>query len=145
MSFDLLINQGDLAIGQDGDLAKVEDNNKLIQDLLKMIVTPLGSNKLYPLYGCLVNKSLIGQAYFDIELLTNVATSQLQNSIDTLQKLQQKQMVEQKVSPGELIAATKSVSVQRSDIDPRFFTVALEIATKALNVITTEFSIKPNL
>ena len=39
MSFDIKISQGDLAIGSDGDLARVEDTDKLVQDVLKILMT----------------------------------------------------------------------------------------------------------
>ena len=145
MSFDLLIRNGDLAIGQDGDLAKVEDSDKLIQDVLKILVTPLGSNMFYPWYGSLINKSLIGQAFFEVELLASMGSSQLQNSLETLQRLQQKQAVEQRVSPFEQIAAVKRVSIERNQVDPRFFLVAVDIATRALSVVNVQFSLKPTL
>ena len=41
MSFDFRIINGDLEIGTDGDLGKVEDTEKLIQEILKMAHTPL--------------------------------------------------------------------------------------------------------
>ncbi len=145
MSFDLLIKKGDLAIGQDGDLAKVEDSDKLIQDVLKILVTPLGSNIFYPWYGSMINRSLVGQAFFEVELLASMGSSQLQNSLETLQRLQQKQSLEQRVSPFELIAAVKKVKIERNQTDPRFFLVAVDIATRALSVVTVQFSLKPGL
>lgn len=145
MSFDLLIQNGDLAIGQDGDLNRVEDSDKLIQDVLKMLVTPLGSNIFYPFYGSLINKSLVGQAFFDIEMLNSVGSSQLQNSLETLQRLQQKQAVEQYVSPFEQIAAIKKVRIERNQEDYRFFLVTVEIATRALSTVSVQFSLKPTL
>lgn len=145
MSFDLLIRNGDLAIGQDGDLAKVEDSDKLIQDVLKILVTPLGSNVFYPWYGSLINRSMIGQAFFEMELLASMGSSQLQNSLETLQRLQQKQALEQRVSPFEQIAAVKRVKIERNQVDPRFFLVAVDIATRALSVVTVQFNLDPTL
>lgn len=145
MSFDLLIRNGDLALGQNGDLEKVEDSNKLVQDVLKILHTRLGSNVFYPWYGSLISRSMVGQSFFDFEMLSSIGSSQLQNSIETLQRLQQKQATEQRVTPFELIAAVKDVRIEQNRVDPRFFLISVEIATRALSTVTVQFGLKPTL
>jgi phage baseplate assembly protein W len=142
MSYDFKLQGGDWSIGPDGDLEKVEDSDKLIQDLLKLLLTQLGSNKLYPWYGSPISGSLIGSPY-DIEFISSIAINQLQNSIDMLQKLQTEQTKYQKVTAAEQIAATKNIDIQRSPEDPRYFLVILEILTRALTIASTEFTINP--
>lgn len=144
MSFDFRIIDGDLEIGADGDLGKVEDTEKLIQEILKVAHTPLGSNIFYPWYGSPVSQSLVGNA-LDMEFLSAVASSQLQTSLENLQRLQQKQALEQRVTPFEQLAAVKSISISRNQIDPRFFLVIIDVVTRALSVVTTQFAIKPTL
>lgn len=145
MSFDLLIRNRDLALGQNGDLEKVEDSNKLVQDVLKILHTRLGSNVFYPWYGSLISRSMVGQSFFDFEMLSSIGSSQLQNSIETLQRLQQKQATEQRVTPFELIAAVKDVRIEQNRVDPRFFLISVEIATRALSTVTVQFGLKPTL
>ena len=144
MSYDFRILQGDLGIGVDGDLSRVEDTEKLIQDILKIAITPLGSNPYFPWYGSLVSKSMVGQA-FDMEFTAAIASSQLQNSIETLQRLQQIQAERQRVTPFEQLAAIKRIFIERNREDPRFFSVVIKAFTRALSSIETGFNVRPTL
>ena len=144
MSFDFKIVNGDLGIDTDGNFTKVEDTEKLIQDILKIVHTPLGSNLFYPWYGSAISKSLIGNV-LDDEFLSSIASNQLQSSLNNLQRLQQKQALEQRVTPFEQLAAVKDISITRNSIDPRFFLVIINALTHALSVVTTQFSVKPTL
>jgi len=67
----------------DGDLEKVEGTEKLVQDILKILITRLGSNVFYPWYGSLVAQSLVGQA-LDFEFVNSYASQQIQNSLEYL-------------------------------------------------------------
>jgi len=80
-----------------------------------------------------------------MEFISTVASSQLQTSLENLQRLQQKQALEQRVTPFEQLSAIKSVSITRNQVDPRFFLVVIEAVTKALSVVTTQFAVKPTL
>jgi hypothetical protein len=144
MSFDLRIRDGDLSIGQDGDLTKVENTEKLIQDILKIVITPMGSNQFYLWYGSRVSKSLIGQI-FDYEFLSTTASNQLQNALENLQRLQHEQARQQRVTPFELLAALRGVRIERNQVDPRFFLVVISAVTRALTEVNTSLTIKPTL
>jgi phage baseplate assembly protein W len=144
MSFDFRIVNGDLGIDANGDLDRVEDTEKLIQEILKVAHTPLGSNLFYPWYGSPISQSLIGNA-LDMEFVSTVASSQLQSSLENLQRLQQRQALEQRVTPFEQLAAVKRISITRNQVDPRFFLVIIEAVTRALSTVTTQFSLKPTL
>lgn len=144
MSYDFRIVKGDLGIDANGDIDKVEDTEKLIQEILKVAHTPLGSNIFYPWYGSSISQSLIGNA-MDMEFISTVASSQLQSSLENLQRLQQKQALEQRVTPFEQLAAIKSISITRNQVDPRHFQVIIQAVTRALSTVNTQFSIKPTL
>jgi hypothetical protein len=144
MSYDFKIYKGDFKIGSDGDIQKVENTEKLIQDILKVAITPLGSNRFFPWYGSPVSKSLIGNV-FDMEFVTTVASGQLMNSLESLQTLQQEQARRQRVTPFEQIAAVRRVEIERNQVDPRFFTVAIDVLTKALSEASTEFVVRPTI
>lgn len=143
MSFDLRIKNGDLQINN-GDLDKVEENEKLVQDILKIAFTRAGSNRYYPWYGSLIHGALIGTA-FDMEFTSAMATSYLSNALETLQRLQQEQAKFQKVSPGELLAAIQGIKIDRNQIDPRFFSVLIQVFTRALTTLSTTFNVTPTL
>jgi len=143
MSFDLRIVGRDLAIGSNGDVSTVENSDKLIQDILKMVSTPLGGNPFYPWYGCPISRTLIGYAYEDT-FVQSIASQQLQTSLETLQRLQKEQLKkDQIVTPQEQISAIQNVYIERNAIDPRFYSISVTVLTKAFKQVPVTFSISP--
>lgn len=141
MSFDLKIRNRDLAIGSNGDFEQIVDNNKLIQDLLKILLTPLGGNPFHAFYGSMLSEGMIGQA-LDNQFTVTIAENQLQSSLNTLMAIQKAQENSgQAVSPGELLAALKEVHIARHPMDPTYFNITVGVLTKALDVIYTEFDV----
>ena len=141
MSFDLKINQGDLAIGSDGDFDRVEDTEKLVQDILKILMTPLGANPFHAWYGSLLPSTLVGNP-FEEEFIVKIADTQIRSALEALQNRQRAQAAsDQKGTPNELLAAIKSVKVVRDPVDPRFFSVFVTVLTKGLSSARTSFTI----
>lgn len=141
MSFDLKIKNGDLQISSTGDLQKVQDTEKLIQDILKIVTTPLGGNPFFPWYGSSISSSLIGNP-FSFQFVGNLASSQIRESLETLQKWQTAQTSSgQSVTPYELLAAIQEVKVERNQTDPRYFRVVIKALTKALTPANTALDI----
>jgi hypothetical protein len=140
MSFDLKIINRDLVINQ-GDLQQVVNSEKLIQDILKICLTEVGSNPVHPGYGSYLSKSVVGNPA-KIGVIVQVAQAQLNNCLSNLQFLQQQQVKsQQKVSADEQLAAVLGISVIRSTSDPRLFTVKIRGITKGFQPITTAFTI----
>lgn len=132
MSFDLRINEGDIAIGQDGDLNKIEDTEKLIQDILKMLMTPLGSNVFFPWYGSPLTDVTVGQV-LDRKFVVSVVESIIRGNLETLQKLQKQQAASgQRVSAGELLAVVQGIRVNRNIVDPTYWTIIIRVLSKGL-------------
>lgn len=144
MSYDFKITNGDWAIGSDGDVQKVENTDKLIQDALKIVIFPLGKNIFFRWYGSPVSKTLVGTP-FDMEFVSTTASSQLMTALETLQKLQIEQAKRQRVTPFEQIAAVQRVIIERNRVDPRYFSVIAKLATRALTTVQAELVIKPIL
>jgi phage baseplate assembly protein W len=140
MSFDLKIINGDLVINQ-GDLQTVVDSEKLIQDILKICLTDVGSNPLHPSYGSFLSRSVIGNPS-TTDVIVQVATSQINTCLTNLQQLQQLQVKSfQMVSADEQLAAILGISVVRSAFDPRLFNVQIKCMTKGFKPITTAFQV----
>lgn len=141
MSYDIKIINGDFSL-KNGDLDIVEGQDKLIQDILKICLTEVGANIYNPWYGSYIHRSLIG-SNLDTNITADVAKSQLQNSLETLQKLQQLQTSDtmQKVSPSEHIAAISNISVDRSASDPRFIEVIINVLSRAFSRTTVKFDV----
>lgn len=140
MSFDLRIIGRDIAIGKDGDLAIVDNTDKLVQDILKILTTKLGANPFYPWYGSPISRTLIGKA-FEETFVANVASNQLKTALEMLQRLQKEQLKkDQLITPQEQIAAIQNVNIQRNTADPRFYSIDVTVLTKAFK--STKVSLK---
>ena len=141
MSFDLKVHLGDLQISNTGDLQKVENTEKLIQDILKMVTTPLGGNPFFPWYGSPISNTLIGSP-LSHDFLGTLASAQLRQSLETLQKLQRTQAAAgQNVTAAEMLAAIQEVKIERNQTDPRYFRIVIKALTKALTSATTSFDV----
>lgn len=137
MSFDLKIRNGDLQLGANNDLAKVENTEKLVQEIIKMISTPLGANPFFSWYGCPITRTLIGTAY-TTRFISNIASNQLRTSLETLQKLQKTQLRSgQFITPQEQLAAIQNVLVDRNSVDPRFFLIDISVLDKTFRTVPT--------
>jgi phage baseplate assembly protein W len=140
MSIDLKITNGDLVINN-GDLQTVQDSEKLIQDILKILLTDVGADPLQPAYGSFLARSVIGTA-INNGALVQIAKSQINTCLTNLQSLQKKQVAQmQKVSADEQLAAITGISVIRSTFDPRLFNVKVSCLTKGFQPVSTAFTI----
>ena len=140
MSFDLKIISGDLVINS-GDLQKVVDSEKLIQDILKICLTNVGSNPLNPGYGSFLSRTIVGNPV-NASVLVQISKSQLNTALINLQNLQLEQVRSfQRVSADEQIAAITDISVLQSQTDPRLYSVTISVLNKGFKPITTAFNV----
>lgn len=140
MSFDLEIRNGDLVI-QNGDIKKIEDSNKLVQDILKICLTPVGSDKLNPWYGSHFAKTAIGTAQDELMIKT-VAQNQIIKSLENLKQLQQNQInLGQSLSASEQLLSVQSVVVDRDKYDFRIFNIYINVLSKGYAPITVNFQV----
>jgi len=138
MSFDLKIKNADLVI-ENGDIKTIIDSEKLIQDVLKICLTPVGYDPLNPWYGSFLSKTVIGSPESD-ELLNSISKNQIIKALENLKDLQNYQIKStQSLSADEQIATVQSVQVIRSEFDPRVFEVYITVISKGFKPITTAF------
>ena len=128
MTFELKLSQSGLVIGPDGDFVKVENRDKLYQDVIKLILTPLKGNKFFPWYGSAV-ESVLGNI-IDQNFTSTMASSQISSALETLKKIQLEQGKTQFLSLQEQLAAVKSISVHQNTVDPRYYQINVEIINK---------------
>ena len=136
MSYDLKLNNGDIPLTSSGTPEIVRDENKLTQDVLKMLFTPTGESKIHPWYGTPLLSRVIGNS-FDLEILTSEVQSSVEygiNNLSTLQQLQQQD--NQFLTPREQISEIKNIFVELDPDDPRKMIVRIEIISKSNNLIT---------
>lgn len=142
MSFDLKLTNGDLTLANNSDFAIVQDSDKLIQDILKIVSTPLGGNSLFPWYGSPISQTLIGTA-FEHNFISNIASVQLRTSLETLQNLQKEQAkTNQIVTPQEQIAAVQNIKIENNIDDVRFYAVTLTVLSKAFRQTPVSLNIQ---
>lgn len=140
MSFDLKIVSGDLSI-DNGELKTVIDTDKLAQDLLKICITPAGTNPFYPWYGSLVSKTMVGSPLSN-DIILQVSRVQLENAIQNLKSLQENQSKQlQILSPFEQINYIMDISISRDKNDFRLFLVNVRVLSKGLKALTTSFTV----
>lgn len=143
MSIDLGLNKGDIFIGSDGDLAKVRNTTKLVQDALKVIHTPIGSNPFFPTLGTNVTIANIGENISQDFAETKVRAG-ITKAIDLIQLIQRKQEVVQVVTPEEKIAGILDLQVGVNSQEPRQYDIKLVIRSASLEgeaVVLPTFSL----
>jgi len=140
MSFDLELIDSDLSIKPDGTLRTIERADKLHQDIVKIILTPLGSVRFHPWYGSSVNEGLIGEMVPDNMLFQDLSSAILQ-SLSRLQTLQRSQATAQSVSLAEMLGSVRDLRVQRKAEDPRQVNVIVVAVTKDFNSVEETFTV----
>ncbi len=141
MSFDLKIKNGDIDINKSGSLSVVSDNEKLRQDIVKILLTKLGENKYHAYYGSSLGALEVGGVP-DRLLIEDDLTRLTEEAITVLMRLQSNQMKRQFVSPAEAIVDIVSVNVSRDPSDPRGYSVAISVLTRKLTVIEETVSVR---
>ena len=140
MSFDLQLIDNDLKIGKDGKIKVVTDTVKLHQDILKIILTPIGSMIDHPWYGCYIDDNVVGKNLPEHILVAEIQNSILE-SLNRLQKLQISQSATQKVSLSEIIGVISGVDVQRNAADGRQLNIVVTVLSKRMDKVEELFTI----
>jgi hypothetical protein len=141
MSWDFKLKNGDLSLGASGQPSKVFNDEKLRQDILKIILTPLGTNPAYPWYGSPINSQVIGQI-LDDKIIKMEASNAVIYALTNLIRLQKDQERSgQFISPSEAISQILEVLVEKSQFDPRQMNVQVDVATRRANVVSEAFTL----
>lgn len=141
MSFDLKISGGDILLDSTGNPILVFDLEKLRQEIVKMILTPLGTNKRYPWYGSPLSEKTIGKVLEPTILNFEMKSSIMYaiNNIIELQKLQKKDG--QYTSPGETISEILDIQVSPSIYDARQYDIFISVSTRRGDVVKESFTL----
>jgi phage baseplate assembly protein W len=142
MSFDLKLVNGSFSFGSDGALQRIFNEDKLKQDIVKILLTSQGSSALNPWYGSPLGDRVIGKAMpFNI-LETEVADA-VNFCLTNLMKLQALQLKDgQYLTPNEQLSQILNVKVQRSLYDARQYNIVIDVTTKKGSVIREVFDIQ---
>lgn len=141
MSYDIKLTKGSLEI-KDGKVQTVSNKEKLIQDILKMLFTQTGENKIHPWYGTPLLSRVVGNAT-DPEILQTELITGIEYGLKNLKTLQELQSNDnQYVSPQELISKIVSVKVNLDEVDPRRIVVNVLVTAKSNDLISESFTIR---
>ena len=141
MSFDLQIKNNDISVSSTGDVNIVVNTDKLIQDVIKILLTSQGTNKFYRWYGSTIAKRVIGEVlgpyYTKVEM-----TRAIEDSLNNLMKLQQAQALYQDTSASETLSGINYIDIVREDSDPRLYSIIVSVLTKKLTAVETTFQLR---
>ena len=102
MSFDLKIKNGDICLDASGQLSSVSGNQKIRQDIVKILLTNFGDNKFHVRYGSNVGALKIGEVT-DQKLIEMDLRRSVEESVRYLISLQRNQARAQYLSLSETI------------------------------------------
>lgn len=141
MSFDLKIKNGDLSIGNSGALDTVSGNNKIRQDIVKILLTNIGENRFHSRYGSDLGAFKIGnvsdQTMIELDLKRSV-----EEAIRYIMFLQKNQSKYQVLSLSEIILEIVDIRTERDSSDPRLYNIYISILTQKLDKIEEIITIR---
>ena len=138
--YDIEIYNGDMNFAS-GGFTLVRDEAKLVQSLVKILVTPLRSASLRPNYGTYLG-NVLGHAMPEFIYLTKIEDS-VRESIYFLMSQQAEASQRQYVSPGETIREVLYVKVLVNGLDSRQLDVYVGVRAGSGNVVERQFMIAP--
>jgi hypothetical protein len=141
MSFDLKITNGDLSIGSDGDISVVIGNQKIFQEIKKIVLTDVGENKFHPYYGSRAGSLSVG-SIVDYDFISSELKRSVSESITNLIRLKDSQSRYQNLNPSEVILTLDSVDVERDGVDPRVWSIYISVTTQSLDDVNTVINIR---
>ena len=133
--------ENDFRLDNAGRLIIAENEEKMIQDLTKFVLTVKGSNKFQPQIGTGL-LTLIGSKVFDLDRLRLEATRDVTDSITGLIRLQQRQVQYQKVDVREVIERLISVDFEQSPEDPTLFDMVIAVESASGQIETDKIPLR---
>jgi phage baseplate assembly protein W len=141
MSFELKIKNGDISLEGDGTISIISGNEKIRQDIIKIILTELGENRFHPNYGSNTGYFQIGQA-IDQGVIELDMQQSAESAIRYLIALQREQTKKQLLSSSEVIVDVNFVKIERNETDPRLYNIYISVITQKLETITESVTIR---
>jgi len=125
-----------------GRLILAENEEKMIQDLMKFVLTVKSSNKFHPELGTGL-LGLIGSKVFNLDQLRLEATRDVADSVTGLIRLQQRQVQYQRVTVREVIERLLSVDFQQQDEnDPTLFDMLIAVESASGQIETDKIPLR---
>jgi hypothetical protein len=140
MSFDLRLVNGSFQLGPNGDFQLARNQEKLSQDVIKIIATAVGTNLAHKWYGSIIPDKIVGSGLRQ-DLLKAEIVKSITSSIENLKSLQEQQArAGQVLTPNEAILSLEAVQVLPSS-DPRAVIIVITIKTRSGKILQEELSL----
>ena len=120
----------DHAIGRDGKMLKVYNEDKLIQQITKWLITLRGSNPFFTFIGTNIPESIF-QAIRNPGLFQQLTFAEVTRSLDKLKNIHFNQIRVQSMNLREILNTVNSVTVTGDPVDPRVFVIDVIATTSA--------------
>lgn len=129
--------ENDFRFDNTGRVIIVQNEEKMVQDLFKFVITVRGSNKFHTALGTGI-LNLVGTKLFNLEVLRLETTRDTAESVQSLIRLQQRQLTYQVVTIREILERLVSVDLEQNTEDPTVLDilVAVESASGQLETET---------
>lgn len=140
MSFDLKLVNGSFQLGPNGDFQLARNQEKLSQDVIKIIATAVGTNLAHKWYGSIIPDKIVGSGLRQ-DLLKAEIVKSITSSVENLKSLQEQQArAGQVLTPNEAILSLEAVQVLPSS-DPRAVIIVITIKTRSGKILQEELSL----
>jgi len=113
-----------------GLVVTVEQEQKLIQDMRKFVITTRASNRFHPYIGTAIAE-MIGTKITDSGFVEVTLTEEIVDTLENLKSLQIQQQTIQEVTDREFIYRVILVNAKQSEIDPSVFNILVVAVNKA--------------
>jgi hypothetical protein len=136
MSFDIKAISGDVDLGQNGDLTIITDSDKLAQDIIKLLNTPIGTNPVNPGYGSTLTVNQIGTGIVSATDLVNQTKITITQALEQLISQQNAQSAVQFLTDAETLVDFETPIVEQDPQEPRQFNIAVNAISRDLTPLT---------
>ena len=141
MSFDIRVLNGDIEFDNNGDLRTMANSDKLAQDIVKILNTPIGTNSLNPGYGSPLTVNNVGDVV-NADIIIQHTQSAIAQALEQLVSLQALQQAIQTVTDAETLIDFETPTVEQDEVDPRQFNIVVNALSRDLTPLTVALVVR---
>jgi phage baseplate assembly protein W len=141
MSFDIKVLNGDIEFDGSGNLRTMRNSDKLAQDVIKVLNTPIGTSSLNLGYGSSLTANDIGTAV-DVDRVIQQTQASIAQALEQIISLQALQQAVQPLTDAETIVDFETPIVEQDSQDPRQFNIAVNALSRDLTPLTVALVVR---
>lgn len=141
MSFDIKVLNGDIEFDGSGNLRTMRNSDKLAQDIIKILNTPVGTSPLNLGYGSPLTTNEVG-TIVDVDRVIQQTQSSIAQALEQLVALQALQQAIQPLTDAETLVDFETPVVEQDSEDPRQFNIAVNALSRDLTPLTVALVVR---